>query len=231
MKNLAIIPARSGSKGLKDKNIKQLNGKPLLVYTIEAAKESGLFDEIMVSTDSEKYAQIAQEGGASVPYLRCDELSTDTASSWDVVKDVLKRYQEMGQEFNTVALLQPTSPLRTAKDIIAGYSKMKEKKANTVVAVCEVEHSLLWSNTLPEDFSLINFLSFDLINIPRQCLPTYYRINGALYIVKTSFLMNTNNIYTDKSFAVIMTKEHSVDIDDEMDFIIAEALMKERINL
>lgn len=105
MKNLAIIPARSGSKRLKDKNIKLLNGKPLLAYTIESARESGLFDEIMVSTDSEKYAEIARQWGANVPFLRSYELSNDTASSWDVVKDVIIRYKNLGFEFDTVALL------------------------------------------------------------------------------------------------------------------------------
>lgn len=226
MKNLAIITARSGSKGLKDKNIKLLNGKPLLAYTIEAAKESGLFDGIFVSTDSENYAKIAQEWGASVPFLRSEELSTDTASSWDVVKDAIKRYQDLGKEFDTVALLQPTSPLRTAEDIIAGYNMMKEKDANAVIAVCEVDHSPLWSNILPEDFSLINFINQDLVKTPRQSLPTYYRINGALYIVKTEYLMSTENIYGEKSIAVVMPKDHSIDIDDKMDFIIAEALIQ-----
>ena len=88
--NLALIPARSGSKGLKDKNIRLLNGKPLLAYSIEAAKESGLFDEIMVSTDSQRYAEIAKQWGANVPFLRTGETSGDTASSWDVVKEVIK---------------------------------------------------------------------------------------------------------------------------------------------
>lgn len=227
MKNLAVIPARSGSKGLKDKNIKILNGKPLLVYTIEAAKQSGLFEEIFVSTDSEKYAKIALEWGANVPFMRRDELATDTTSSWEVVKNAIITYQEMGKKFETVALLQPTSPLRTAEDIIAGYNMMKEKDANIVVAVCEVDHSPLWSNILPQDLSFINFINQDLVNKPRQKLPTYYRVNGALYIAKTEYLMSANNnIYADKSFAFVMSKEHSVDIDDELDFVIAEALIK-----
>jgi CMP-N,N'-diacetyllegionaminic acid synthase len=226
MRNLAVIPARSGSKGIKDKNIKMLSGKPLLAYTIEAAKQSGLFDEIFVSTDSEKYAKIAQEWGASVPFLREDELSTDIASSWDVVKNAIIRFRDMGKEFDTVALLQPTSPLRTADDIIAGYNMMKEKDANIIVAVCEVDHSPLWSNILPKDLSFINFINQDIVNMPRQSLPIYYRINGALYIAKTKYLMSTDNIYADKSYAVIMSKEHSVDIDDEMDFVIAEVLLK-----
>ncbi|MDF2803979.1 MAG: acylneuraminate cytidylyltransferase [Anaerocolumna sp.] len=226
MKNLAIIPARSGSKGLENKNIKLLNGRPLLTYSIEAAKKSGLFDEIIVSTDSEEYAKIAKEWGASVPFLRSGKLASDTASSWDVVKDTIRRYQEIGIEFDTVALLQPTSPLRTAEDIIHGYEKMKKENANTIVAVSEMDHSPLWTNTLPEDGSLTNFINQGIINVPRQSLPTYYQINGALYIIKTGYLMSTENIYSDKSFATIMVKEHSIDIDDKMDFIIAEALIR-----
>ena len=91
MKNLAVITARSGSKGLKDKNIKLLNGKPLMAYTIEAALESGMFEEVYVSTDSQKYAQIAIEHGASVPFLRTEENATDSASSWDTVAEEIGR--------------------------------------------------------------------------------------------------------------------------------------------
>jgi len=226
MRNLAIIPARSGSKGLKDKNIKLLNGKPLLAYTIEAAIETGLFDEIMVSTDSQEYANIAKQWGANIPFFRSEILSNDTASSWDVVKDTIKRYKELGKEFDTVALLQPTSPLRTAGDIIGGYNKMEEKDANAIVAICEVDHSPLWSNTLPKDSSLTNFIEQELVKTPRQSLPTYYRVNGALYIMKTEYLMKSENIYANKSYAIIMSKERSIDIDDKLDFIIAGILMK-----
>ncbi|MBO6246248.1 MAG: acylneuraminate cytidylyltransferase family protein, partial [Anaerovibrio sp.] len=126
VKNIAIIPARSGSKGLKDKNIKLMNGKPLLAYSIEAAKESGMFDEIMVSTDSPKYADIAIQYGAGVPFLRSAENSSDTAGSWDMVLEVLNNYQKIGREFDTVCLLQPTSPLRLAKDISDAYKDFKE---------------------------------------------------------------------------------------------------------
>jgi CMP-N,N'-diacetyllegionaminic acid synthase len=226
MKNIAIIPARSGSKGLKDKNIKLLNGKPLIAHTIGTAIQSGVFEEIMVSTDSESYAEIAREWGACVPFLRSVELSTDDALSWDVVKDVLIRYKQLGREFDTVALLQPTSPLRSAEDILTGYNKLIEKGANSVIAVCEVDHSPLWSNNLPTDHSLVNFINKEIKGLPRQSLPVYYRINGALYIVKTEFLFCTDDIYRDKSFAIIMTKGHSVDIDDVLDFELAELAMK-----
>ncbi|GAE87229.1 acylneuraminate cytidylyltransferase family protein [Acetivibrio straminisolvens] len=229
MKNIAIIPARSGSKGLKDKNIKLLNGKPLLAYSIEAAKESGLFEEITVSTDSVKYAKIAEEWGANVPFLRPAELSNDTASSWDAVKYVIEKYRELGREFDTVALLQPTSPLRNSTDIIKGYEIMEKKSANSVIAVCEAEHSPLWMNTLPKNHSMAGFIRPDIANIPRQSIPTYYRINGALYIVKVEYLINCQNIYSDKSYALIMDKENSIDIDDIFDFKIASLILKERM--
>lgn len=225
MRNIAIIPARSGSKGLKDKNIKLLNGKPLIAYTIQAAKQSNLFDEIFVSTDSKEYARIACEWGANVPFLRGEELASDSASSWDVVKNSLLNYKRIGKEFDTVALLQPTSPLRKFDDIINGYNHMKRENANAIVAVCEVDHSPLWCNTLPEDKSLKNFLSPELIKMPRQSLSAYYRINGALYIVKTEYLMATENIYEEKCYAIVMRKENSIDIDDVMDFKIAEMLI------
>ena len=227
MGNLAIIPARSGSKGLKDKNIKLLNGKPLLAYTIEAAKESGMFDEIMVSTDSKQYADIAKHWGANVPFLRSNELSNDTASSWDAVKEVIEEYKNLGTEFDTVALLQPTSPLRTSNDIVEGYKVMKAKEANFVIGVCEMDHSPLWSNTLPDDLSMENFIRPEVVKMPRQSIPTYYRINGALYIVKVDYLMRTPDIYADRSFASVMKKENSIDIDDQLDFAIAEVLISE----
>jgi len=225
MRNLAIIPARSGSKGLKDKNIKLLNGKPLLAYTIESAKITGLFDEIMVSTNSEQYAHIAKQYGASVPFLRSEELSNDMASSWDVVKDVLKRYNCLEKYFDTVALLQPTSPLRTPDDIIQGYKILQEKCANSVVGVCEMDHSPLWTNTLPDDGSMERFVRPEIVELPRQSIPTYYRINGALYIIKVDFFMKATDIYAKKSYAVIMKKENSIDIDDQMDFLIAETIL------
>ena len=110
MKNIAIITARSGSKGLPNKNILPLDGKPLIAHTIIAAKESGMFDTVMVSTDSEEYAAIAREWGAEVPFLRSEENSSDKAGSWDVVREVLDEYRKRGEEFDTFTLLQPTSP-------------------------------------------------------------------------------------------------------------------------
>ena len=142
MESIAIILARSGSKGLKDKNIKLMNGKPLIAYSIEAAKNSGLFDIVHVSTDSQKYADIAAEYGADEPFLRSEEMSSDTADSWDAVLEVLKRYKELGKDFDMVTLLQPTSPIRTGEDIKNVFEIFKVKDANAVISVCESDHPI-----------------------------------------------------------------------------------------
>ena len=224
MRNLAIIPARSGSKGLKDKNIKELLGKPMIGYSIEAALDSGVFDEVMVSTDSEIYAAIAKECGASVPFLRSESNASDGATSWDTVREVLEGYKKLGKEFDTVCLLQPTSPLRVAQDIVSAYEIYEDKNANTVIGVCETEHSPLWENTLPEDGAMDEFISKD-DSLRRQLLPTYYRINGAMYIVKVEKILESNDIY-EKSYAYVMPTSRSIDIDTELDFIIAEKVME-----
>ena len=226
MKNIAVIPARSGSKGLKDKNIKMLSGKPLLAYSVEAALKSGEFDTVHVSTDSKEYAEIAREWGAEVPFLRNAEMSSDTASTWEAMRYVLKEYEKKGYVFDTITVLQPTSPLRTAPDIQGAFSFFRKKQANMISSVCEMEHSPLWSNVLPEDFSMENFEDENLAFLPRQSLPTYYRENGAIYIVKTEHLFLEKNIYKKKCYAYLMQSSHSVDIDNELDFMIAETVMK-----
>lgn len=225
MRNLAVIPARSGSKGLKDKNIKELLGKPLMAYTIESAIKSKLYDTVHVSTDVEKYAQIAMKYGADVPFLRTKELSTDDSSTWDTVRFVIQEYEKIGKSFDVVTVLQPTSPLRTEEDIIDAYSFFNKKKANMISSVCEMEHSPLWSNTLPDDLSMECFEDEKIAYIPRQKLPIYYRENGAVYILKVDYLMKSTELYKNKCFAYIMEKEHSIDIDEEIDFLIAQTIL------
>lgn len=225
MKNIAIIPARSGSKGLKDKNIKPLVGIPLIAYSIKAAKESGLFDEIMVSTDSKRYQVIAERYGANVPFLRTADTSSDTAGSWDVVREVLNQYQEMGRCFDTVCLLQPTSPLRTAENIVEGYELFLKKGANAVTSVCQVDHSPLWSMTLPDDLSLAVFRKNISNNVSRQMLDQYYRLNGALYIRKIAYANGRTEILDSLEYAYVMERRKSVDIDTMEDFEWAEFLL------
>lgn len=227
MRNIAIIPARSGSKGLKDKNIKLLKGKPLLAYTVEAALNSGVFDCVHVSTDSESYAAIAREYGADVPFLRDAELASDTAGTWDMVRGVVRKYQELGKEFDIVTLLQPTSPLRDTADIQKAVSIFEAKEADSVISVCEVDHSPKICNTLGENDSMEDFIDIKAVG-RRQDLGTFYRINGAIYIQKMDVLMEEKNLYGSKSYAYIMDKIHSVDIDDAFDFMVAEAAMNFR---
>lgn len=227
MRNIAIIPARSGSKGLPDKNIKEMCGKPLLAYSVDAAKESGIFDEIMVSTDSEKYAEIAKAYGASVPFLRSEEMSGDTTSSWDVVREILGKYQDISEVYDTVCLLQPTSPLRSSEDIKNAYTLFGEKAANAVIGVCEMDHSPMWSNVIPTDLKMDHFISSQVKNSPRQMLEKYYRINGAIYIVKTVVIEKKIDVFKN-AYAYKMPRERSIDIDVELDFIIAESIMRQR---
>ena len=226
MRNLAIIPARSGSKGLPDKNIRELAGKPLLAYSIDAAKDSGLFDEIMVSTDSEHYASIAKNAGGKVPFLRSEENSNDKAGSWDVVREVLNHYAELGQKFDTVCLLQPTSPLRQGDDIVGAYELFERKGADAITSVCEVDHTPLWSMTLDETGSLRSFRE-NLAAVPRQQLPQYYRLNGAIYIRRVAYKENGAEVLEADEYAYIMDRKRSIDIDTEDDFHMAEFFLKD----
>lgn len=224
MRTLAVIPARSGSKGLTNKNIKELNGKPLIAYSILAARDAGIFDTIHVSTDSIEYAKIAKQYGIDVPFMRREELASDKASTWDVVRFVLEEYKKRNLLFDVVVVLQPTSPLRTKEDILNAFKFFEEKKANMVSSVCEVDHSPLWCNVLPPDLSMKEFEREEIAFLTRQELPTYYRENGAIYIIKVPYLLSEKNIYSE-CYAYIMDKKHSIDIDDELDFLIAQSIM------
>lgn len=224
MKNLAIITARSGSKGLKDKNVRELDGKPLIAYSIEVAINSKQFDEVVVSTDSEKYADISRKFGASVPFLRSPATSTDTADSWDVVREVVDNLMREDKIYDTIMLLQPTSPLRSVGDVINSFDLMKEKNANAILSVTEMEHSPIWSNVLPDDGCMDNFRNKKYAGLPRQQLPIYYRINGAIYLVKRKELYKTE-MFCDRCYAYIMPKERSVDIDTLADFKLAEYIL------
>lgn len=226
---LAIITARSGSKGLKDKNIKKLNGKPMMAYTIEAAKKSGIFDDIIVSTDSEKYSKIAKDYGAQVPFLRPESLASDTASSMDVIEYTILELEKSGLKYDYFILLQPTSPLRDEKDIFKAIELLFEKSANAIVSVCEVDHSPLLMNTLEESLGMDNFIPNN-INNRRQDLPKYYRLNGAIYLSGIEYFLKYKDFYKEKSYAYIMDDKGSIDIDGDVDFLLASVLMKNKIS-
>lgn len=225
MKLLAIIPARSGSKGLKDKNILPLGGIPLSAWTINAAKDSGAFDEIHFSTDSERYADIARKCGAAVPFLRDDTLATDGASSWDVVKFVIRKYRSQGKDFDAVMLLQPTVPFRKAEDIREAIRMLEEKNANAIVSVTEPEHSPFWCAELPPDGDMRVYNEKIQYLVGRQKLPKQYIVNGAIYLARVEYLMNAQSIYESRCYAYHMPKERSVDIDTLEDLELCEFLL------
>ena len=223
MKYLAIIPARGGSKRLPNKNILDLNGKPLIAWSIEAAKKNKYINNIVVTSDSEKILDIANKYNIKT-IKRPDFLATDTATTFDTIKHTIDSLQE---KYEYIVLLQPTSPLRNEKHIDEAIELLEKKNADAVISVCETEHSPLWSNTLPEDLNMSNFLRDEIKNKRSQDLPKFYRLNGAIYICKTDKLLEEktfllkNNIY-----AYIMDRKSSIDIDDEIDFKLAEILIK-----
>jgi CMP-N-acetylneuraminic acid synthetase len=230
MSILAIIPARSGSKRLPGKNIKTLCGKPLIQWTIDAARAAvPSITEVMVSTDGGEIAELSIRVGAKVPLLRDSSLASDVSSTVDVIKSVIEYYKDNGKEFEFVLVLQPTSPLRCAVHIEEAIALLKEKKADSVVSVCPAEHSPLWANTLNETQSMNVFIPDELKNLRSQDLPEYYRLNGAIFLTRVSrFLDEGTFLLSDNSYAYIMDSKSSVDIDEELDFLLAEVIINNR---
>ncbi len=226
---LALIPARGGSKGLPQKNIRLLGGKPLIAWTIEAAIQSACFTHVVVSTDDPEIAAISKNFGAEVPFQRPPELAGDTAKSIDVILHVIEWFGQRGASFQELALLQPTSPLRNADDIKGALKVFQEKKAVScecaVVSVCQSEHSPLWMNTIGEDLSMAGFLPKSAAGEGRQSLQQYYRLNGAVYLANVSYLKENNGFFGPKTYAYMMPQERSVDIDTELDLKFAEFLL------
>lgn len=214
MRVLALIPARSGSKGVKDKNIRNFRGLPLMAHSIQSALESGVCDEIFVCTDSEKYACIAREYGASVPFLRSERSARDESKSIECVIEAANRYKEIGKEFDALILLQPTSPLRSAKHIKEAYEKFL-KYGEDLASVCESLENPLFMRRI-ENERLCNLLSLSS-SVRRQDLQKCYVLNGAIYINAISRL-NENTSFNDNPLSYVMSREESLDIDEEGDF-------------
>jgi len=218
---LAIIPARGGSKRLPRKNVLDLVGKPLIAWSIEAGLNSEYIDKIIVTSDDKEILDISTRFGADT-INRPDELASDTATSFDAVKHTLENIES----YEYVVLLQPTSPLRSFKHINEAIELLESKNADAVISVCEMDHSPLWSNTLDDSLSMKEFLKDEVLNKRTQDLKVYYRLNGAIYICKTDKLLKEKSFFLkDNIFAYKMDRESSVDIDVEIDFIIAKALI------
>ena len=222
MKKIAIIPARSGSKGLKDKNIIDLCGKPLIAYSIEAALQTGAFDRVIVSTDSEHYADIAREYGAEV-MMRGEKLSDDKATTYMVLEDILKN--RLTESIDYFVLLQPTSPLRNSKHINEAIAKFESKynDFDFLVSMKESEHAKVLVNPIDDDESL-KYFDTDFSNYRRQGYKDYSP-NGAIFIAKPDAYLEQKHFFGAKSLAYIMTSKDSVDIDNAYDLMLAKVII------
>lgn len=221
---LAIIPARGGSKRLPRKNILDLNGKPLIAWSIEAGLKSKYIDKVVVSSDDNEILDISQKFGVNT-VVRPPELASDTATTFDAIEHTINSLEK----YDYVVLLQPTSPLRESKHIDEAIELLEKKDADAVVSVCEMEHSPLWSNTLDETLSMQGFLRDEVLNKRNQDLEKYYRLNGAIYVCKTKRLLEGKSFFLkDNIFAYVMDRESSVDIDEKIDFQLAQSIIKDK---
>lgn len=219
---LAVIPAREGSKGLPGKNVKLLCGKPLISYTIEAALQANIFDRIIVNTDSKLIADIGLQYGAEVPFLRPSELSTDNASSIDVLIHTVEWFKSRNSIINDIAILQPTSPLRTATHIQGAFSIYESNKADSVISFVKQQHPIFWSKIINNEGKVEDFFTDASSN--RQKYRELYLPNGAIYLTKTA-LLSAKSLYSKNTYAYIMNRNSSVDIDTQEDFEYCEYLI------
>lgn len=227
-KVLAYIPIRSGSKGIKDKNIIDVCGKPLVAYTIEAAKRSKYVDRIIVSTDSAKYAEIVEQYGAEAPFLRPDYLATDTSIEIDVCQHMLSWVEENWGPFQLVLKLEATSPLRIAEDIDKAIEKLEQENADTIISVTESVTHPYWMNILPKNQSMKNFIRPEAFGKNRQELPIYYQLDGVVFTAKWDFLRKNKSWFSDNSFAVITPSERALDLDEPTQLDLLRILIKKR---
>jgi CMP-N-acetylneuraminic acid synthetase len=224
-KILGIIPARGGSKGISNKNIIAINGKPLIAYTIEEALKSNYLDRVIVSTDDEKIKDVSLEYGAGVPFVRPDYLSNDTAKTIDVVLHALDFLKKNGERYDYVVLLQPTSPLRKSGDIDDAIDKVMGNNSESLISVCEVEQNPVIMRTINNN-RLCEVISFNGDNLRRQNLPAFYIFNGAIYVNSVKMLYNERTFVNDDTLPYIMEKNRSVDIDEPVDILIVESILK-----
>lgn len=222
---VALIPARGGSKGVPGKNIKLFLGKPLIAWTIEQALASRYLDRIIVSTDDNKIAEISKQYGAEVPFMRPGVLATDRANSIDVVLHAIEWLEKNTVAAELMMLLQPTSPLRTCEDIDGAIDLLFERNAQAVISVCEVEHHPYWTNILPPDGCMRDFLRPEVEKRNRQELPTFYRLNGAVYLGYREYITRQAGFFGSQTYAFVMPQYRSIDIDSEVDFKLGESIM------
>lgn len=231
MKILGTICARGGSKSVKNKNIRELIGKPLIAYTVEYFKKWGKADRIICSTDSKEIADIAKQYGAEIPFMRPAELATDNAAKLPVLQHALKYCEKQdGCRYDILVDLDPTAPLRKFNHIEEAFKLFIDSDANDLVSVCE-SYKNPYYNMLEVDEKGYAHLSKELSQslVRRQDSPEVYDMNASIYIYHRDFLINTDKIISDKMIIYKMPEITSVDIDREMDFQFTEFLLKKRV--
>ena len=222
---ICIITARSGSKGLKNKNIRKLKGLPLIAHTIIAAKKSKMLTRVILSTDSKLYAKIGSKFGVEVPFIRPKRLATNTAHHPDVVNHALNFVEKKDRiKFDYVVMLQPTSPFRKSKHIDEAIKKFLNEKNDSLISIKKQDYPPWWLFVLKRK-KLGQFLKYknkNVFNLERQEFPDLFRPNGAIYVSKSDVLLKGNLINPKSCGYYIMEERDSVDIDSLIDLIVAE---------
>lgn len=211
MKIIAIIPARGGSKGIPRKNLVDFSGKPLMQWSIEAALKSNYITDVIVSSDDDEILNKAQKNKEVLAIKRPIEFARDNSKTEPVLTHVLESLKDT--KFDYLILLQPTSPLRTSKDIDFAFEKILKSEATSLISVCELEHHPYKSFNIDEKGYLQGIINNDYPFFPRQELPKTYRANGAIYIIKVNDFLKKKSLLTDKTIHFEMTIESSLDID------------------
>lgn len=223
---LAIIPARAGSKRIKNKNLKPLHAKPLISYTIEAAINADLIDKIIISTDSPEILEFSKKYDI-LCLERKKELADDTTPMIDVILDVLDYFDTNSTEkIDMIILLQPTSPLRNSEDIDKAIELYLERDCESLLSICQMSESPYWAFTINQDNYLQPFLEHDQYNKRSQDLPSIFLINGAIYIASPEFLRINKSFRSTKMCPFPMPQNRSIDIDTNLDFLLAETILK-----
>ncbi|WP_096027578.1 cytidylyltransferase domain-containing protein [Campylobacter lanienae] len=227
-KILCTICARGGSKGVKNKNIRQIAGLPLIAHTINQAKECGLFEHIVISTDSDEIASVAIKYGGEVFFKRESSLANDSAGKIPAIRDALIRSQEhYGCEFTYIIDLDATSPLRLASDINRAFKQFIDDDNDILITAAPSRHSPYFNLIERQIDGTIN-LSKPLPNaiLRRQDAPQTYDMNASIYIWKSQILLTTDTLFIPKTGLYIMPQNRSIDIDDELDFMIVEQILR-----
>lgn len=220
-KNLCIIPARGGSKRIPRKNIKDFLGKPIIAYSIEAAIQSNLFDEIMVSTEDSEIEEIAKKYGAIVPFMRSQENADDLATLADVLIEVINHYKELGKVFENICCVLPTAPLTSATRMKEAFIKMVDEDLESVVPVVEFSYPILRALELVENNKL-KMIWPEYLKTRSQDLKPAYHDSGSFYWVKSNILLNQKTLFCNNGSAIVLPETEVQDIDTETDWKLAE---------